>query len=318
MKLRALVTGAAGFIGSNLCERFIRNHDVTALDNLSAGRYEYIKHLKGKREFSFHHGDILDTRCLERVMKGKDVVFHLAASADIRRSAANTRLDLRQNTLGTWNVLDTMRRKDVRLLVFSSSSAVYGEAKSNLPLRESDGPLCPISLYGASKLADEGMITAYCHLYGLSSVMYRFANIVGNNQHRGVIVDFLAKLRRNPKVLEVLGNGRQLKSYTDVKDCVEGIVHGMKSLSHRGSWEIYNIGTIDTITADHVAKTVIDEIGLKNTRIVHKGGIRGWPGDTCKCILSIQKLKSTGWKPKFDSEDAVRRTVRRLRKAYFD
>ena len=291
---------------------------MTAVDNLSAGSYEYVKHLGGKRDFRFLRGDILDRRVLEKEVKGKDVVFHLAASADIRRSSRNTRLDLRQNTIGTWNVLEAMRKNDVRLIVFSSSSAVYGEVESNRPLKESFGPLCPISLYGASKLADEGMITAYCHLYGFSGLIYRFANIVGKNQHRGVIVDFLTKLKRNPAVLEVLGNGQQLKSYTDVEDCVEGIVHSLRSFSCKGSWEIYNIGTFDSITADRIAEIVIDELGLKGVKIEHTGGVRGWPGDTRKCILSIEKLKGTGWTPKFSSERAVKRAIKVLKRVYFD
>lgn len=316
--MKALVTGGAGFIGSNLCERLIRDHFVTAVDNLSAGRYEYVKHLRGKREFSFLRRDILDRRFLEKAVRGKDAVFHLAASADIRRSPKNTRLDLRQNTIGTWNVLEAMRKNDVRLIVFSSSSAVYGEVESNHPLKESFGPLCPISLYGASKLADEGLITAYCHLYGFSGLIYRFANIVGKNQHRGVIVDFLVKLKHNPRVLEVLGDGRQLKSYTDVEDCVEGIVHGLRSFSRKGSWEIYNIGTFDAITADRIAEIVIDELHLESVRMEHTGGVRGWPGDTRKCILSIEKLKGTGWTPKFSSERAVRRAIKILKRVYFD
>jgi len=291
---------------------------VTAVDNLSAGKYEYLKHLRGNREFSFLRGDILDRRFLGKAVKGKDIVFHLAASADIRRSSRNTRLDLRQNTIGTWNVLEAMRKNDVRLIVFSSSSAVYGEVESNRPVKESFGPLCPISLYGASKLADEGMITAYCHLYGFSGLIYRFANIVGKNQHRGVIVDFLAKLKSNPAVLEVLGNGQQLKSYTDVEDCVEGMVHGLRSFSRKGSWEIYNIGTFDAITADRIAEIVIDELHLKSVRMEHTGGVRGWPGDTRKCILSIEKLKGTGWTPEFSSERAVKRAIKALRRVYFD
>ena len=290
---------------------------MTAVDNLSAGRYEYVKHLRGKREFSFLRGDILDRRFLEKAVKGKDVVFHLAASADIRRSSRNTRLDLRQNTIGTWNVLEAMRKNDVRLIVFSSSSAVYGEVESNRPLKESFGPLCPISLYGASKLADEGLITAYCHLYGFSGLIYRFANIVGKNQHRGVIVDFLMKLKRNPVVLEVLGNGQQLKSYTDVEDCVEGMIHGLRSFSRKGSWEIYNIGTFDAITADRIAEIVVDELHLKSVRMEHTGGVRGWPGDTRKCILSIEKLKGTGWTPRFSSERAIRRAIKVLKNVYF-
>ena len=290
---------------------------MTAVDNLSAGRYEYVKHLRGKRGFSFLRGDILDRRFLGKAVKGKDVVFHLAASADIRRSSRNTRLDLRQNTIGTWNVLEAMRKNDVRLIVFSSSSAVYGEVESNRPLKESFGPLCPISLYGASKLADEGLITAYCHLYGFSGLIYRFANIVGKNQHRGVIVDFLMKLKRNPVVLEVLGNGQQLKSYTDVEDCVEGMIHGLRSFSRKGSWEIYNIGTFDAITADRIAEIVVDELHLKSVRMEHTGGVRGWPGDTRKCILSIEKLKGTGWTPRFSSERAIRRAIKVLKNVYF-
>jgi UDP-glucose 4-epimerase len=245
-------------------------------------------------------------------------VFHLAASADIRRSYSDTRLDLRENTIGTWNVLEAIRKNDIESIVFSSSSAVYGEVQSNRALRESFGPLSPISLYGASKVAAEGMIAAYCHLYGFSALIYRLANIVGKNEHRGVIVDFLKKLKRNPSILEVLGNGRQLKSYTDVSDCVRGIVHGLRTFPRRGSWQIYNIGTVDAITADQVAEIVVDELDLKDVRIEHTGGIRGWPGDTRKCILSIRKLKATGWAPRFSSEHAVRRATRLLRRVYFD
>jgi UDP-glucose 4-epimerase len=318
MRLKVLVTGGAGFIGSNLCERLVRNgHLVTCLDNLASGRYEYVRHL-GRKHFTFLEGDILKTAFLERGVKGKDVVFHFAASADIRRSAKNTRLDLRQNTVGTWSVLETMRRKDVSSIVFASSSAVYGEVATNRPLEENSGPLCPISLYGASKLAAEGLITAYCHLYGFSALVYRFANIVGRNEHRGITVDLLKKLKRNPKVLEILGNGKQLKSYTDVDDCVNGVVYQLSNLRGKGAWEIYNIGTTDVITADQVARTIIDELGLGDVRLRHTGGSRGWPGDTRRCILSIRRLCSSGWRPRFSSEEAIRRTVRSLRRIYFD
>lgn len=300
--MNALVTGGAGFIGSNLCEHLARDgNSVTCFDNLSAGKYAYVKSLRRRKTFRFVRGDILNRPLLERVVDGKDVVFHLAASADIRRSAKNTRLDLRQNTIGTWNVLEAMRRRDVSKIVFASSSAVYGEVISDKPLREDFGPLCPISLYGASKLAGEGMITAYCHLYGFSGLIYRFANIVGRNQHRGVIVDFLAKLKHNSDSLEVLGDGRQLKSYASVDDCVEGIVHGSTRFSRKGSWEVYNIGAVDKITADRVAEIVISELGLKHVQVSHRGGVRGWPGDARICILDIQRLRRTGWRPKRSS-----------------
>ncbi len=217
-----------------------------------------------------------------------------------------------------WNLLEAMRRNDVGSIVFTSSSAVYGEIKPDHPIKESLGPLRPISLYGALKLASEALISSYCHLYGFSGLIYRIANIVGSNQNHGIIVDFLTKLKENPCVLEILGNGRQQRSYTDVTDCVRAMIHGLMIFPRRGSSEIYNIGTVDTITVDQVAQLLTDELRLNDVRMKHKGGVRGWPGDIPWCVLSIEKLKSTGWTPKFSSVQAVKRATRTLRRTYFD
>lgn len=307
------MTGGAGFIGSHLVDRLIElGAKVTVVDNLSSGRQENINHLTGNCRFNFIEGDVRDENLLSKHVRGKSVIFHFAANPEVRIGLTDTSVDLQQNVIATYKLLEAIRKSGtVPLLVFASTSTVYGDAKK-MPTPEDYGPLRPISMYGASKLACEGMISAFGHLFGLTSVILRFANIIGPRATHGVILDFIAKLRQDPSELEVLGDGTQWKSYLHVKDCVSGV---LMTLDHaNGSPPIFNVGAIDSIQVSEVARIVIDEMKLSGTRVAFLGGIegRGWPGDVKKMLLDTAKLKAIGWKPAFDSRDSVRSTAREL------
>ncbi|MEM2205076.1 MAG: GDP-mannose 4,6-dehydratase, partial [Candidatus Hadarchaeales archaeon] len=216
--------------------------------------------------------------------------------------------DLKQNVLATFNLLEAMRACGVKRIAFSSSSTVYGEART-LPTPEDYGPLLPISLYGASKLAAEGLISAYCHTFGFRAWIFRFANIVGPRQTHGVILDFIQKLRKNPEELEILGDGNQNKSYLWVEDCVEAMLLAVERSTENPA--IFNLGNTDRTTVRRVAEIVCEEMGLQ-PRFRFTGGRRGWVGDVPEMLLDIAKICSLGWRPRYSSEEAVRRTVRVL------
>jgi len=308
---RILVTGGAGFIGSHLVDYLIQENEVVVLDNLSGGKYEFLKHHEGKENFTFVLGDLLRTEDIETALEGVDVVFHLAANPDVRRGAEDTRVHLEQNLIATYNLLEAMRRKDVRDIVFTSTSTVYGEAEV-IPTPEDYGPLIPISLYGASKLGAEAYISAYTHLFGMRGVSYRFANIVGPRGTHGVIYDFIRKLKANPRELEILGDGTQTKSYLYVTDCVEAMVFGYEHMKR--DYEVFNIGSEDWVNVKRIAEIVVEEMGLSDVKFRFTGGVdgRGWKGDVKVMRLSIEKLKALGWKPRHGSEESVRLTARAL------
>ncbi len=302
---KILLTGGAGFIGSNLAELLLkRGAEVTVYDNMSSGRYEFIKHLRTFKGFAFMKGDVLDTRKLDLAMHGEgyNAVAHLSANPDVALGTKNTRLDLEQGTVGTYNVLEAARKNDVHDILFASSSVVYGMAKV-LPTPEGYGPLAPISLYGASKLASEGLITSFSHLFGMDYYIYRFANVVGRHSTHGVMIDFIKKLKRNPKALEVLGNGLQRKSYIDVEDCVSAMAFVYEKSGQQGN--IYNLATDDQMKVDDIAGLVIRRFA-SGARIKHTGGAQGWPGDVPNAFLSNRKLKAMGFRLAFKrSADAV-------------
>jgi UDP-glucose 4-epimerase len=228
------VTGGAGFIGSWVVDRLAKGNFVTVYDNLSTGKEEFVSHHMGKKYFEFVRGDLLDIRRLYGSMKGHRSVWHIAANPDIRKGTDATMLDLEQNTIATYNALECARRCDVNTFVFSSTSTIYGRA-SKIPTPEDHGPCLPISLYGASKLACEGLISAYAELYGIKSWIYRFSNIVGHRSTHGILFDLVQKLNKNRKVVEVLGDGKQRKSYMLVEECVDGMVYGFKHSKRRDS-----------------------------------------------------------------------------------
>lgn len=308
----ALVTGGAGFIGSHLVDNLMESGiSVTVLDNLSAGKLNNISRWLNDSKFKFIMGDVLNPSDIWKAMDGCEIVFHLAANPDVKIGAFNTRIDYEQNILATYNLLEAMRESEnCKSIVFTSSSTVYGEAKK-MPTPEDYGPLKPISLYGASKLACEALISGYSHLFGFKSVICRLANIVGPRSGHGVIYDFIRKLSSNPKILEVLGDGMQRKSYLYVKDCVEALL--VASDKAEEQVEIYNVGSVDAVNVATIAKIVIQEMELSDVEIKYTGGLddgRGWRGDVKEMFLDISKIKMLGWEPKLNSEEAVRRTAK--------
>ncbi|MBS7643709.1 GDP-mannose 4,6-dehydratase [Candidatus Bathyarchaeota archaeon] len=312
---KILVTGGAGFIGSYIVDFLMASGaSVVVFDNLSVGERKNIKKWLHNPNFTLIVGDLLKAKEIEKAVNPCELVFHLAANPEVRLGIEDPRIHFEQNIVATYNLLEAMRKsKEAKTIVFTSSSAVYGDATS-LPTTENYGPLMPISLYGASKLAGESLIYSYCHTFDMQAVVYRFANIVGSRSKHGVIYDFIQKLRANPRELEVLGDGTQTKSFLLVDDCVEGLLFGLEHLHNR--FELFNIGSEDRISVREVAKIVIDELGLKNVKLKFTGGVnggRGWKGDVKHSFLAIDKIKSLGWKPRHNSKESVRLATRMIK-----
>ena len=293
--MRVLVTGGAGFIGAHLVDELMeRGYEVTVYDNLSWGREEFLREHFGKENFKFVRGDLLDPQALKEAVRGQDFVHHLAANPDIRRGPEQPDLDLKQNVFATFNLLEAMRSEGVRSLSFSSSSTVYGEARA-LPTPEDYGPLLPISLYGASKLAAEALISAYCHTFGFRAWIFRFANIVGPRQTHGVIVDFLEKLRRNWRELEVIGDGNQTKDYLYISDAVDATMLVLKRGRLEG--EAYNVGSGESLTVREIVEMILEAVGLKGlTGVVYTG--KSWAGDVPVTLADVSRLRRIGFEPK--------------------
>jgi UDP-glucose 4-epimerase len=306
--MKCFVTGGAGFIGSHLVDRLIdEGNYVTVFDNLSSGRTEFIQHHFDKHAFRFIQADLLDFDTLKPAIKDHDIVFHMAANPDARRGINNTRLDLEQETISTYNVLEAMRLNGIGKIVFASSGTIYGEAPV-IPLSENYGPILPISLYGAGKLASEGLISAFCHTFNMQAWIFRFVNIVGAGATHGVIFDFINKLRQNPLELEILGDGTQCKPYVYVKDCIDGMLFGLKN-SHE-SVNVFNLGCTTTTDVTSIAKVLIEEMGLNNVEFKYTGGDRGWPGDVPQVRVDVAKINCLGWKARYSSDEAVRRAIK--------
>ena len=309
-----LVTGGAGFIGSHLVDSLMRKDGaVTVLDNLSTGSTDNVARWIGHPNFTFIEGDCLNRKDIRKAMKDSELVFHLAANPEVRVGAVDTEIDFEQNIVATRNVLEEMRERATRKrIVFTSTSTVYGDAKI-LPTPEEYGPLGPISLYGASKLACEALISAYCHAFDMRGVIYRFANIVGSRSRHGVIWDFIHKLMENQQELEILGDGTQIKSYLMVEECVDALLFGLEHASDRV--EIYNIGSEDQISVKEIARIVTEEMGLKDVGFRYTGGVRGgrgWIGDVKTMFLGVSKMKRLGWKPKYNSAESVRTATNQI------
>lgn len=306
--MRALVTGGAGFIGSHLIDRLVaRGDDVVVIDNLSSGDVSFIQpHLDNGR-VRLVEGDICNPSDVGRAMAMEiDCVFHLAANPDIRLGTRITDTDLQQGTVATYNILEAMRLNDVGRIVFASSSVVYGE-DAPLPTPEDHGPCMPISLYGASKQAGEGLISSWVGTFGLQAWIFRFANIIGARGTHGVIFDFIHKLKNDPTRLEVLGNGLQEKSYMEVGDCVDAMLHVMAN-AHQ-PLNLFNLGSHDTASVRRIAEIVVEVTGCADARIEYTGGDRGWAGDIPRARLGIDKMLQTGFDVAMNSEEAIRYTA---------
>src|SRR5665811_653289 len=303
MKSKIIVTGGAGFIGSHLVDKLIAGgNQVTVIDNLSSGKIEFIEHHNQDPNFKLVKLDMLELEKLQTAIKGADMIYHLAANPDVRLGAENTKVHLEQNIIVTYNLLEAMRMNKQQNIVFTSTSTVYGEA-SIIPTPENYGPLIPISLYGASKLACEALITSYCHTFEMRSWIFRFANIVGERGTHGIIVDFINKLKKDPKALEILGDGQQRKSYIHVSDCIDGIQYAVNNSNEMAN--IFNIGSTDTINSTQIGELIVKEMGLHDVKFTYTGGNRGWKGDVPKMLLSIDKLQKLGWNPSHNSKSSV-------------
>jgi len=308
-----LVTGGAGFIGSHLVEALLPENEVTVLDNFSSGKREYLALHHNNPNFHLIEADLLLPGAMEKALTGVDMVFHLAANPDVKLGAENTRVHLEQNVLATYNLLEAMRKFGVKNIAFTSTSTIYGEA-TKVPTPEDYGPLLPISLYGASKLACEALISSYCHTFEMQSWIYRFANIVGERGTHGVLVDFIRKLRENPRELEILGSGKQRKSYLEVKDCVQAMRHCVQNSDEQVN--VFNIGSEDCVDVTKIADIVALQMGLNDVQYCYTGGVdgRGWKGDVLVMLLSIDKIKKLGWTPQESSAQAIEVAVKALLK----
>jgi UDP-glucose 4-epimerase len=303
---KVLVTGGAGFIGSFAVEALVAaGAKVTVLDNLSAGRREFLRGVEAR--IAFVEGDLGDRQLLDRILPGTDSVWHLAANPEVRSGATDPSGHYEQNVALTFGLLEAMRRHGVRHIVFTSTSTVYGRA-TVLPTPEDYGPLLPISVYGACKLACEALIAAYAGTFGFDALLFRFANVVGPRSTHGVTYDFVGKLRASPDVLEILGDGRATKSYVGVADTVAGMMHAVRHAPPGA--HAFNVGSLDAIPVTRIAEIVAETLGLR-PRFAFTGGTKdgaGWVGDVKAMSLDVTRLMQLGpgWRPHQSSEDAIR------------
>ncbi len=304
--MKAIVTGAAGFIGSNLTDRLLKDgHQVLGIDNLTTGRMEFLENALSSDSFELKRTDLLDLSDLKKLFAGADVVFHLAANADVRFGPDHPGRDLEQNTVCTWNVLEAMRVCGVKKIAFSSTGSVYGEPEV-FPTPETAPFPIQTSLYGASKLAAEGLIAAYCEAFGMQGYIFRFVSILGKRYSHGHVIDFYKQLLEHPGHLRVLGNGLQRKSYLEVRDCVEAILVTMERSSV--PVQIHNLGTNEFCTVRDSIGWICDHLGL-SPEIEYTGGDRGWIGDNPFIFLDCAKIRGLGWVPAYTIEQGVRNTI---------
>jgi UDP-glucose 4-epimerase len=304
---RALVTGGAGFIGSHLVDRLLaEGYHVIAVDNLARGKTQNLARSAAHPGFEYVHLDLRDMDRLLVAMRGVQTVFHLAAHADVRQGASDTRVDLENGTIATWNVLEAMRLNDVSAIVFASSATVYGET-STMPISENYGPELPISIYGASKLSSEAFISAFSHTFDFRCWIYRFANIIGARRKQGVVYDFVNRLTQNPSSLEVLGDGSQRKPYLHISDCIDGILFGYSHARERIN--LFNLASEDVTEVRAIVDIVLGEMGLSDARVVYGKGDRGWPGDAPQLRMDMTRMRSLGWRPRLSSDQAVKQAA---------
>ena len=308
------ITGAAGFIGSNLVDRLLAGgKTVVGWDNFSTGRRNFLEGALQNKNFKLVEGDNLDLPALTKAMAGCDTVFHLAANADVRFGLEHPSKDLQQNTVATFNVLEAMRANGIKRIAFSSTGSVYGEAEK-IPTPE-DAPF-PIqtSLYAASKLAGEGMISSYCEGFKFEGYIFRFVSILGERYTHGHVFDFYQQLSEHPDFLKVLGDGTQRKSYLYVQDCVSAMLHVMNSgaaKKARHGVEIYNLGTDEYVQVNDSIRFICAALGLK-PKLEYTGGNKGWIGDNPFIFLDTKKIRATGWKTSLTIEQGIIRTLQWL------
>jgi len=312
-----LVTGGAGFIGSHLVDALLdRKDEVIVIDNLSSGKMENLREASKRAGLKLIKMDLKEPRNLPEVLDGVSTVFHFAANPEVQVGETAPSVHFQENLLTTFNLLEAIRlNRGRKTVVFASTSTVYGEPEQ-LPTREDYGPMLPISTYGASKLGCESLISSYAYTHGVRGLIFRMGNCVGARSGHGVIADFIQKLKANPAELEILGDGTQTKSYVHVSDCVNAFFVGLdRFLRTEGRVGLYNLSSPDQVSVKRIAQIVVEEFGLGNVKMKLTGGVdggRGWFGDVKVMHLSVEKLLSLGWQPKFSSEEAVRSATKEL------
>ncbi len=302
-----LITGGAGFIGSKLVKFLLeKNNHIIVFDNFSSRNN---LHNVQSKHLEIIKGDCSSTSDLQKIPSQVEIIFHLAADPEVRLTMTNAASIFKNNIISTYNLLEWASKTAAHTIVFTSSSAVYGDA-TIIPTPESH-PCIPISLYGASKVACESLISAYCYTYNKRGIAIRLANIVGPSTTHGILFDMIKKLKNNSKELEILGDGNQNKSYLYIDDCISGIIH---LLEHSNTnFDIYNLGSDSQVSVKEIVDIILNELSFSNVKKIFTGGIdggRGWIGDVKKMLLDINKIKSSGWCPTLNSNNAIRKTVR--------
>ncbi len=307
--MRYFVTGCAGFIGSHVVDRLLAGgHEVVGYDNFSSGQPQFLASASQSSRFRLVEGDVLDLSSLRRGIEGVEFVFHLAANADVRFGARHPRKDLEQNVIGTFQILEAMRARGIVRLAFGSTGSIYGEAEI-FPTPENAPFPIQTSLYGASKVAAEGLIEAYCESFGFQAYMFRFVSILGERYTHGHVFDFYKQLRKHPDRLYVLGNGKQRKSYLYVHDCIEAMLVALEKAPDKVS--IFNLGAAEYCTVDDSIGWICEYLGVSPQRI-YSGGDRGWPGDNPFIFLDCSRMRALGWRPALSIRESVIRTVKYL------
>lgn len=307
--MKILITGGAGFIGSHLCDTLINGgNKVTVIDNLILGLKSNIEHLFSNKKFKFYNEDILNIEKVKEIFSDGDfdMIYHLAANSDIQKGGKNPDIDYKLTFKTTFIILQLMKEFNIKKLFFASTSAIYGETNDNLT--ENYGPLRPVSNYGAGKLASEAFISAFSSTYNIQTWITRFPNVVGERFTHGVIYDFVKKLKKDPRELEVLGNGEQCKPYLYVKDLIDGILFVINHTNDR--FNVYNLGADSRTKVKEIAAMVIEEMGLDAT-IRYTGGDRGWVGDVPEFKYDLTKINSLGWKAKYSSNESVHLAIQK-------
>jgi UDP-glucose 4-epimerase len=309
--MKFLVTGGAGFLGSNLVNAILERHlgSVTILDNFLTGKREYLRAWDGSPELTIIEGDVGDFRAVVDAIRGHDVVFHLAANSDIARAATDPLVDFDNGTKLTQTLLEAMRTVGVKRVLFSSGSGVYGEVPPE-PIPEDHSPMIPISTYGASKLASEALVSAYCHMFDMTGTVFRFANVVGPHMTHGVTHDFMRRLHADHSRLQILGDGNQSKPYIHVDDVVAAMLFIVSRQT--SGYQYYNVGSEDHLLVREIAEIVIAEMRLTNVRYEYSGGARGWRADVPVYRLDTRKIRELGWRNEKSSREAVTASARSL------
>ena len=308
--MKAFVSGGAGFIGSNLVDRMLDlGHEVTVYDNLSTGLLQFLEYAKDYDRFRLVEGDLLDEDTLSEAIAGHEFVFHLAANADVRFGTEHPRRDLEQNTIVTNNVLEAMRKNGISKIAFASTGSVYGDA-TVIPTPENAPFPIQTSLYAASKMAGEGLIAAYCGGFGFQSWIFRFVSILGERYTHGHVFDFYRKLKQNPSRLEVLGDGKQRKSYLYIQDCIDAMLFALEKSNE--SVNVLNLGVDGYCEVNDSIGWICEELGV-TPKLEYSGGDRGWIGDNPFIFLDTSKIRDLGWKPKLSIQDGVLKTIQYLK-----